>query len=465
MKKKVIVGMLSAAALAAPVTLAVSCGGSDVKPAFYNYEAYIESGEDGNSGILGQVSEVFSYQTFPDLDTFESMIEQQKTVGGIGSDYLNAKLAKSGKIQKIDFTKVFPSLEGKSKAEIATALQSIYTKEAWDLMASFDTYIGDADNDGTTDHLYEYMVPYFIQNKVVAFDLTGNMVQDATTHTGHWWSQDQYDKLTSGVESDINSVFNTDANSVLSYEEIFTTLHDHGYTTPIINDYWRDNLMIGSEKTGFKNTFADGPEAARQVAGFDELVRIIQIDNESNIALDTDGVSTLGKLVGHDQAVYDVATLYNGDAYDAYTNGEGFEDVTEKSIGVVKPTNSTYLLDGLVIPSYVTGSNLDSMYHVAKDILFEGADQQTDDVMDGSQLLQNFEYVGYTTPFKSLIAGLDDAYFTPEDSDKVDKMAEYISVGMITGANIDTAHITQPITSQVQEQGLRAYKNVMKNHI
>lgn len=440
MKNKLFFGLASATVVALPVAAVVSCGSSN-KPTFYNYEDYMAD------EIIDQVNGDFSYSTFGDLPEFESLIRQKKTAGGIGSDYLNATLAKEGLIQKIDFGKVFPSCAGKTGAALETELQKIYTPETWQLMAGFDAYIGNG------NHLYEFMIPYFIQDKAIAFDLDESM-KGATT--GKHWSEDEYNKLISGVNAEIMSVFESDQDTTkLTYSEIFKTLKAHGYQHLIVNDYWRDNLMMGSEKTGFTSTVTKANYQS-QIDGFKSLLNDFTGNNDNGVLFKTSGGETLEQLI-LPTANIDVATLYNGDALDAYYGEDN--GASDGTIGVVKATNSSYLLDGMIIPSYVSGGDLDNLYKVARDYLFEGADS-TDASLTATKIYENFDFVNYTTPFKNLFASLQtggsDDYFDG------DKLAEYISIGMIQGT-VDSAHVTQPIDKQLQDEALNAYKQAFTN--
>lgn len=159
---KILLPIGTIASVTVPVAMTVSCNMTKgFSVAIYNYEDYIS--EEG----LNILNKDFNYKMFGDLPEFEQALKEGKTAGGIGSDYLNAKLAKQGELEKIDFYKALHV--PKSVTNIEEVLRGTapkyddgyYTPAVWKQLSMFDSYIGDADHDGKPDHMWEYMVPYF----------------------------------------------------------------------------------------------------------------------------------------------------------------------------------------------------------------------------------------------------------------------------------------------------------------
>lgn len=80
-----------------------------------------------------------------------------------------------------------------------------------------------------------------------------------------------------------------------------------------------------------------------------------------------------------------VATLYNGDALYAH-NGGGLEDSevdNADAVRIILPANSSFLLDGLVIPKYMDeaehSDDLQKLYAKMKETIYNGVEVKADD--------------------------------------------------------------------------------------
>lgn len=74
----------------------------------------------------------------------------------------------------------------------------------------------------------------------------------------------------------------------------------------------------------------------------------------------------------------DVATLYNGDALYAH-NGGGIDENDQDNadaVRIIVPANSSFLLDGLIIPKYMeeasNSADLEKLYSKMKETIFGG---------------------------------------------------------------------------------------------
>lgn len=470
---KILIGFGTVAAVAAPVITVVSCGDETPTATFWNYKDYIS--EDAQNSIKGY----YDYTQFNDLPELERAILGNKVMAGVGSDYYNVMLANKGLIQKIDFNAVFKGVKvtvnGTEKtfgnlpaAEIEETVKSLYTKQVWDLMATFDDSVDTGD-------LWEYMVPYFLQNKVIAINPT-----KVTANAGH----DAELATLKGVDQTAIDALFPDK----SYSAILAKLKAIGFKDIAVNNYMRDNLMIGSEVTTFSNT-VNADTAPTYIQGFDAVLDSLSSDESHRRFIDS-GYETLMALHSRsevEQFGSDVAIMYNGDALDAFYGQDQVPKVTNwdhaGEIRTITPTNTTYLLDGVVIPAYITGDNLTTVNEMINKSLYQNATLTDEtiyndgEIIDVNMAYNNFDFVNYTTPIQAIYEDImgdgtaGTGYFcdtfvdapgnkfgaagdAPTDEElataanNVEAYAKHIFE--ISGT-IDANHITKPIDSDVQE--------------
>lgn len=486
MKKISKIGLTLSASLtlAAPLVSVVSCG-SSAKGGFYNYLDYMSPTAEET------FKNKYGFEVFSDLPELRTAIENQAAVGGVGSDYYNAKLASEGLIQKVDFNAVFDGVTVKdannkeytfsvatklSDTDVESALKLLYTKDAWNLMSQFNSKLtGEANG----DKLWEYMIPYFIQQKVIAvnpFKVTETAANKADLDVLKRFDQDAIDKI-----------LDENNDQKLTYIEILTKLHKIGFKTLTLNNYMRDNLAIGSEETGNFTMAVKGSTYPKLLDGLKNVVNSFTGNDNSGKVVSVDsGYESLMSVhsVNKDGVNSDAAIIYNGDALDAFqgSDQEATEDLTKNAlIRVIHPTNSTFLLDGIVIPTYIEGDKLADLYQTIKGALYENAnivDQTKITDADGSinqfnKAYSNFDFVNYTTPIDAIYKGAEQNYFS--DLDNTDKnvypsgtatdsgvYAEK-NIFEIKNALLDEFHLTSPIDSELESQVTSEYNNYIEN--
>lgn len=410
----------------APLSTMISCG--KTKQNFWNYEDYIDG--DIQKGIKNN----FNYKMFGDLPEFENALNLKKAAGGIGSDYFNANLAEKKLIKKIDFTKMF-GIEDKTKWE--EELQKIYTPEAWKVLTLFN---GEWDSETGIDYLWEYTVPYFMQNKVIA--INPYKITETTENKSF------LDILKDGDQEDIQTAF-TD----LTYKGILTKLKANGFTKLAVNDYMRDNLMIGSENGNAADFTSVIPNQATANSHLDGFKSLINTFGKNNTSFETSGVENIAKLLntksgtnpyGNDQ----ISFAYNGDALFAY-NGLSEDNYKAGEIRIINPANSSFLMDGFVIASHINSSVEEKMYETAKTWLYAGFDKKSDasNFETDNRIYQNFDYVNYTPAFENTYEYVMDGYFADENSE--DLIAKKILAATRDSAGTNVINIKQNTVTTV----------------
>lgn len=468
--KKLSLFAASGVALTAPIVGIVSCSWNPFKTSasFYNYVDYM------SDDCKDAVSSSYTYSQFGDLPEFEQAILAKKAAGGVSSDYYIARMALEGEVQKLNFnslldgitvdSKTFSKDKPLSDAEIETALSKLYTPEVWDQMKNFDHYfVGDFSG----NHLWQYMVPYFFQRKVVTINPF-----KVTAKAGH---EDELNKLKSFDESVFSQVF---ADKTLTYDQIFDKLREIGFSKLTVNNYLRDNLMIGSENKGFTNELTE-ENYQSQIDGFSNLIsKFGGVGLNKQVAFVDSGIESLKSVwsKNKDNWSADTALLYNGDALDAFLGDGQMSDGDQTSNGeirVIVPKNTTYLLDGLVIPTYMGGADLEKIERVMHDALLKNANVVSKDIYDDAgtpnddsddtinmynAAYNNFDFVNYTTPIKAIYDDVKANYFGEldyvtnghgnklNDADKTsisaDKSGDYASHIFEIFPSGDTSHVT-----------------------
>lgn len=468
----------------APIATITSCSlfkssgsSSKSKYEFYNYEDYMDT--DIHDSIASSFS---SYYEFADLPEIEQGINDETVGAAVGSDYYNAMLAGKGKISKLDFSKLYGITADHSLW--AGELRKLYTPETWSLLTSFrvakldnqgnildengervydnqgvvkkddkgndrtPTY--DVDGDGHEDFLWEFMAPYFIQNKVMAVN-----VDKLATYSG---APASVKNLDADGHSQISNANFNNLFTNKTYKGILDTLKGWGAGKLTVNDYMRDNLMIGAQTNGKFTGKITGTEYEGMVSGFQKTISGWSATPISS------GVGTLTSLIhaeGNDEKA-DAALMYNGDALMAWFGGAEDPDNDASQIRIVNPEDPSFLLDGFVIPTYVGNdySELNKIYEIMKSNLYGSAAttwNSNPTTVDGSvsgvdfraaftsgnNLFKNFDYVNYTPAFKAVYDYVESKYFDNDDT----AVAIYASTKS-NSSKIDENHVTYPITDK-----------------
>lgn len=400
-------GFLTLGIIGIPFLILIS--GGKTQPTFWNYEQNISPEEESN------LRNDIGYNTFGDLDELEAAIYGNKVIAGISSDYQAVKLANDNIIQPIDF-KLLWNLDGETPEELGPQLQKIYTPFAFEALDKAFTL---NDQGGQKRYLWQYVLPYFIQEKVIAFDIRKGT-----------WSEEE--KVQLDTPEGINQLFDNK-----SYKGILNKLQTKGYHRITINDYIRDNMMIGSEiSTGGFNSLPTSDSYKEYIDNFKATIEnqdgFGQQITSNNVSFNTDGTAVLQDLIDPSK-YWDTAILYNGDALDAYNAIGHFPSLKDNHfVRVVFPTNPIYLTDTLIIPSYIQGDLKAQTYRAIKNYLYNNGNVTTLDDVDlhdpGEQypILINFDFIAYSVPYEIYDKAIKDRYFIDQESEVEDKIAKYI---------------------------------------
>lgn len=314
------------------------------------------------------------------------------------------------------------------------------------------------------------MVPYFIQQKVVAFNPNivnyASSVSDATKQTLKGFDQ-----------AEINNIFDENNDGKLSYTEIFKKLSALGFKTMSVNNYFRDNIAIGTEASTSFTMDVNKGNANQRVK---DMATIFGKFTGRKILTDS-GLETIQTILDptlntNATTAADVAIAYNGDALDVFQGADQTEDkklANNAQIRVLKAKNSTFLLDGIIVPTYVNGKALDSVTQTIRKAFVDhlttvdGDAKDQDSITSFNMGYKNFDEVNYTTPFNAIYDDVKSTYFSE---------LETAPNTVATGSNqymannifpvvgkIDKDHLTTPIDSDTEATVNSEYKAIVEN--
>ena len=496
MKNKLLFSLGTMSAIALPTATSIACSSplSNIGPwknlsdlAFYNYLDYINPGSSKK-----RIEQKYDYVEFGDLPELRRAIQEERVAAGVGSDYYNVILVEKQLINKIDFSKVLKIT--KDKTRWRAELKRLFSDQAMKIMDAFklnrrnrqgdlldasgnvttdiNQASNDIDGDGQEDYLWEYMLPYFIQSKVVG--INPFKIEETTANKAFLDTLKGTARALGGYTIDQNAI-QTLFNSDLSYENIFKTLTKNGFKNLTINNYFRDNLMIGSEANGKFTGYTTKDNYSSQVENFERLIKIY---NGKKVFVDS-GTGSLNTLLKYNGDGYlkntsdsDTALLYNGDAlYARYGGTLSDEDEDEgkkrgDQIRIIKPENPSFLLDGIVFPYYLKpGKELDEIYEKVYNALYQGIDWDINENSYYSQenmVYQNFDFVNYTPVSKKLNQYIinEDQYFDSDD--------EYGKIILKhtqdSQSLINRFHVTQPISENLESNIFYKYNKLVEKY-
>ncbi|MFU0909010.1 hypothetical protein [Mesomycoplasma ovipneumoniae] len=381
------------------------------KPVVYNFESYISDfGRD-------VINKDFNYREFGDVSEFTKAIEDNRTIAGVGSDFQIARLAQKGLLQKIDYSKLFPNWEltkvfqkpenyasfsltqrqefiNKKRA----AFEEMFRPEIVEHVDKYDQFMKDAydpqknldtDNDGIQDRFWEFFIPYYTQDKVIAYTIGDYDVDGKRKNLRKFqdkWSTEQKEQIQEkGLKFEDQSL-----------SGIGKTLRKNGYSFFEWTEAMRDNLLIGAEKTNqygqvltennYKS-FVDGfIDYIGEISGFDYF-------NLRHNVFKTSGLDLANSVI--DPSLnQDVGFLYNGDSLDAHYSKDNYEELEEENtIAIIRPKNNLTLLDGWIILKDTSPELTDKIYNSLYEGIYKGEDFDLEEIVQKAKVEVDFAFV------------------------------------------------------------------------
>lgn len=358
------------------------------RPVFMNFQAYLDK------DAMKELEEKFQYQEFSELNEFSRAIESKRIIGGIASDFEVARLIIGKQLKKVKYEKILQQVKNINDPDNFTAngmlKKSIVEKylrpETVKHMDSYNKYLVDKDQkaididkDGIPDEMWEFMLPYYIQDKVIAYT-TGTYSNDKKTE----------------IELRSNRLTDEEKENGITFEKqdfisIANKLVEQGYDRFVWTEASRDNLLIGSEianadKKPNESTYSGEVTVSNYESMIEAFLKVVQDgtgksfrDNSRNKAL-SNGSDLLNSLIDPNKND-SVGVMYNGDGIDAFYASDNFDSVTDGAIRYIRPKNNITLLEGLVIPEYIPKKTEEDIYDIAYNSIYKGVDYSFDEYL------------------------------------------------------------------------------------
>ncbi|WP_025755522.1 type 2 periplasmic-binding domain-containing protein [Mycoplasmopsis cricetuli] len=337
------------------------------KPSFLNYKSYMSK-----SNIKG-ISDTYEYKEFDSIQEFTRALTDNKTIAGIGSDFQIVELIKNNLLSKIDYSFLFEDETLKNnKLKTAKYLQMLFPKQLWDHLTQYDEFLKyDSKGQEVNLHLWEYYLPYFMQDVVFAYNKKKNKVKSENS-------------LENGLIN-FEKYYPKYKNNLYETISILKILAKNGFNNFNITDAIRDNMVYGSTYWNVPEEDGDARENLHSGAVTDETYATL-IDSfvdlieqgtgkkisDPSIHLIADGLKIVENVV-HPLSKTNVAIMYNGDALDAYYASDNVDDenVEDGMIGIVRSNSNLLLTDGFVISAKSTEFKTKEILSVVKKNIFQ----------------------------------------------------------------------------------------------
>ncbi|AXE61007.1 hypothetical protein DA803_02850 [[Mycoplasma] phocae] len=402
------------------------------RPSVYNYESYL------SPKVIGKLKEKYNYKVFKEISEFTQALTQDKAIAGVGSDFQAAQLIIDQKIKKINFEKIY----GPGAQNWETRKQ-YYTKNVVAHLEAFDAIIlntlinlesekkldrykyhiiRDQNNKAigyssvpgsqTPDHFYEYVLPYFIQDKGIGYNINKETRPNL-----------EIDKVLNELD---------DKSQKLSWEEIFVSLQSANYKHFGWTNAFVDNLMIGAMTYGdnwmdvftkvinSKRVFDFNDDNYR--LAIDSFIKFVEKATGSSIKnakynyLSGDGLELLNHLIEPKVGRSDAVIIYNGDALDAYYSNDNFSNVEEGKIKFIRPKTNYLLMDNWILSKALTDKESDEFLETIGSLIYkqtpskENKDQKIEPISTDIKILE-----------QSFFTELKDEYLGDENLIKIQK--------------------------------------------
>ncbi|WLP85296.1 hypothetical protein [Mycoplasma seminis] len=386
------------------------------KPSFYNYKSYMSPSD------IAKIQENFTYKGFDEINEFTNALVNNKAIGGIGSDFQAIDLIKKGQIKKIDFKKLFavaePNLAPLSKSQVEKirdeeiekinedfknnkiskqemekrivevntnakeyfdrnilfnlnkpgnlemVLKSIYSPIVFEHLASYDEQLSYVDKNGkqVQEHLWEYFIPYFAQDGMVAYNTNK--------------SQGNKNEITleqlQANASELSKKYGVNINEFSILNQL-NVLKKNGYSNFVITDAIRTNMLYGSgydfngDKLKFQPYSGISTEKnyKDQILQFGNVIKqgsSFPVNDSKHITLDGDGQNIIARVLDPSYPQADSGIVYNGDMLDMYYSENNYADVKDGSTLGYKIDKNVLLTDGVMVKADISDKYETKLY-------------------------------------------------------------------------------------------------------
>ena len=390
------------------------------KPSFYAYSSYVDE------KTMNQINKNYTYKEYGTISEFEYAFGNNKAISGITSDYLIISLIKEGKVSPI-------SNKLMKMNNLENQWESYFSDTTIEQMRLFDQYI-DQETQNMLNQKYkeyggnynfkfsDFVVPYFINDKVIAYDTTKILNQKNTNNNPLG-----FDK-------------------VPTLKEALSKIHEKSIDFKI---QWtkneRENIVMGSTTNNPESNWDTLINKDNYLNWLDNFTQIVENGTGAKISdikrnlFDADSDIILNNLINPNSKI-DVAYIYNGDALDAYFGNDNFKEIEDGDrLRIIRTKYTIRILDCFIVSSSISENETNKLLEKFNASLFNGmfwSEKQIEEkneelksknqsIYEADGILRIFDYVNYTPASKGAYEYIYNNYFEGDEIAKeIYKVAE-----------------------------------------
>lgn len=367
------------------------------QPSFYSYSSYVDP------QTVKQINKKYTYKEYASANEFEFAMENNKAIAGIGSDYSIISLINQGKIAPI--RKEMEKFLNPNKG-----WEDYWTLGAQQQMKEYDEYLNQSFLQKQFNDPYykefkfsDFVVPYFINDKVIALD------------TKKIWNKIDM------TQEDVIKELKLDSQNTPTLEKVLEALNTSNSNVKI---QWtkneRENVVLGDTISNPKEKWNTEITENNYLGWLNNFAKIVKdgtgfsMDNTNKNLFDTDSDIILNNLINPTSKI-NVTMIYNGDALDAYYGHDNFQSIQDGDrVRIIRSNYTVRVLDCFVVSSSISQNEKEKLLNNFNELLFNGMfntekelkkiDEKDEILFNENGIIKIFDYVNYTP-------AADGAYF------------------------------------------------------
>lgn len=325
-----------------------------------NYQSYM------NPDVQKELSKEYniSFDAFDNVESSKDLLKQNSADLVNTTSYALVEWSQEGLLKKLDWSMF--GIEGIKSAKDAL---NLFTEPVQKILTSYDLNNNEILGEDE-DNLLNYGVPYFLQSLVFAY--RGEKIEKLANNAS--WTE-----VLDAIGEEPR--FKANEHSLICLDDRRTI-----YSIP-------RSIETNGESINPPNK-----------ASVDDLTTTYKILAEklkkvgsNSITFNSDSNAVLNQIAEGDSIKG--AFLFNGDAIYASFGGDLGTDKAPTDLHVVQPSDTLVALDLIVINKNIDDKYMDKTYQLLNSLCL---DFDPNINPEDSMVYQNFDYVNYTTPLKSL---------------------------------------------------------------
>lgn len=388
------------------------------KPSFYTYSSYADQ------KTMNEISKKYSYKEYGSAKDFEYNLENNKAIAGVASDYSIISLINSGKIAPI--SKTIQEIKNMDKNK---EWDSYFSDQSVEQMNFFDSYLEQEkllslykDYGYTKFKFSDFVVPYFINDKLLAID-TKKLLGKLNTEKDFLGFGNNVPTLEEALKKIQDKALDKNIKIQWTKNERENTVYGSSINNPGFNDW--STQITDQNYEQWINNFATIVEQGTGAT----------ISNIKRNLFETDSDVILNNLINPTSNI-SVASIYNGDALDAYFGHDNFQAITDGDrVRIIRTKYTIRILDCFVVSSSVNQNDLKQILKDFDETLFNGMFLSEDEIVAEAEKMEDiyslngimriFDYVNYTPAAKGPYHYIFNNYFIKDDGSQ-DELARDI---------------------------------------